>query len=78
MNLFQGGNTALHLACSTGRIEVVKYLLEVGAKLDTPNEVSSQKITLFYSSLQLNLSCRKETLLFIWHAKMEEWKLPDC
>ena len=38
--LLQNGNTALHIACSIGRIEIIKYLLSKGADVSAENDVS--------------------------------------
>ena len=41
MNFFQDGNTALHLAASSGHAVLVEKLINCGAQKDITNKVSS-------------------------------------
>ena len=50
MLLLQGGFTALHLACSKGHTEVVKYLITKNADISATNYVSDY-VCLLYNSL---------------------------
>jgi hypothetical protein len=40
----QGGNTALHMACDQGHLEVVNKLLGAGARCDAANSVSLHRV----------------------------------
>jgi hypothetical protein len=40
----QGGSTALMLVASTGHVNVVQYLVEVGANLESADYVSSHVV----------------------------------
>lgn len=44
MNFFQDGNTALHLAASSGHAVLVEKLINCGAQKDITNKVSSYMV----------------------------------
>ena len=41
--LHQDGNTSLHLACRTGALDILKYLIEAKADLEAQNNVRRRK-----------------------------------
>ena len=51
MLLLQSGRTALHLACNSGRIEVVKHLISNKADISATDKVSDYVVCLLYNCL---------------------------
>ena len=50
MLLLQFGRTALHYACSNGRTEVVKHLINNNADISATDSVSDYAVCLLYTS----------------------------
>ena len=58
---YKYGNTALHLACRNGKLDVATFLVDKGASITTQDYVST-RIGYVYKQITINMNIIKKLL----------------